>query len=245
MNTATKVALVTGASGGIGKAIALKLAQDGFAVVVNYANGKAKAEQLVAHIQQQGGQALALSADVADAAAVEQMFISTKQHFGQINVVVNSAGVMSNATIAQFEHTEFERIIRTNLTGAFYVLQAAARHLEHDGRIIALSTSVIGKAFPSYGPYIASKAAVEGLVHVLANELRGRHITVNAVAPGPVATELFLKGKSEELVQQLGKLAPLERLGTPDDIAAVVAFLAGPEGVWINSQVVRVNGGMV
>lgn len=245
MNTATKVALVTGASGGIGKAIALKLAQGGFAVVANYANGKEKAVQLVTHIQQQGGQALALQADVADAAAVEQMFVSAKQHFGKIDVVVNSAGIMSNATIEQFEHTQFERIIRTNLTGAFYVLQAAARHLEDGGRIMALSTSVIGKAFPSYGPYIASKAAVEGLVHVLANELRGRNITVNAVAPGPVATELFLAGKSEELILQLAKLAPLERLGTPDDIASVVTFLAGPAGAWINSQVLRVNGGMV
>lgn len=245
MKAVIKTAVVTGASRGIGQAIALKLAQDGFAVIVNYANGKDKAEQVVAEIQQRGGQAIAVQADVADANAVEQMFVIAKQQFGQINVVVNSAGIMSNAPIASFDLSQFEQIIRTNLTGAFCVLRAAARHIENGGRIIALSTSVIGKALPSYGPYIASKAAVEGLVHVLANELRGRNITVNAVAPGPVATELFLNGKSEELIQQLAKLVPLERLGTPEDIASVTAFLAGAEGGWINSQVVRVNGGMV
>ncbi|MDX3773349.1 SDR family oxidoreductase [Chromatiaceae bacterium AAb-1] len=245
MNTVFKTAVVTGASRGIGETIALRLAQDGFAVVVNYASGKDNAEQVVAEIQQQGGRAVAVQADVADATAVEQMFATAQQQFGRVDVVVNSAGIMTNAPIAGFSMQQFEQIIRTNLTGAFCVLSSAARHLQSGGRIIALSTSVIGKALPSYGPYIASKAAVEGLVHVLANELRGQNITVNAVAPGPVATELFLNGKSEELIQQLAKLAPLERLGTPEDIASVVSFLAGPEGGWINSQVVRVNGGMV
>mgnify|MGYP002040290842 FL=1 len=152
---------------------------------------------------------------------------------------------MTNVSIADCSIDQFEQLVRTNLTGAFCVLGSAARHINQGGRIIALSTSVIGKALPSYGPYIATKAAVEGLVHVLANELRGLNITVNAVAPGPVATELFLNGKSDELIQQMAKLAPLERLGTPEDIAAVVSMLAGPDGGWINSQVIRVNGGMV
>lgn len=245
MKTSIKTAVVTGASRGIGKAIALRLAEDGFAVVVNYAAGQEKAEQVVAQIQQAGGYAIAVQADVADAAAVEQLFAAAKRHFGRVDVVVNSAGILTNVSIADCSTEQFEQLVRTNLTGAFCVLGSAARHINQGGRIIALSTSVIGKALPSYGPYIATKAAVEGLVHVLANELRGSNITVNAVAPGPVATELFLNGKSDELIQQMAKLAPLERLGTPEDIAAVVSVLAGPDGGWINSQVIRVNGGMV
>ncbi len=240
-----KTAVVTGASRGIGKAIALRLAEDGFAVVVNYAAGQENAEQLVAQIQQAGGHAIAVQADVADAAAVEQLFVTAKQHFGRVDVVVNSAGILTNVPVAECSTDQFEQLVRTNFTGAFYVLGSAARHISQGGRIIALSTSVIAKALPTYGPYSATKAAVEALVHVLANELRGQNITVNAVAPGPVATELFLKGKSDELIQQLAKLAPLERLGTPEDIAAVVSVLAGPDGGWINSQVIRVNGGMV
>lgn len=240
-----KTAVVTGASRGIGKAIALRLAEDGFAVVVNYAAGQENAEQLVAQIQQAGGQAIAVQADVADAAAVEQLFVTAKQHFGRVDVVVNSAGILTNVPVAECSTDQFEQLVRTNFTGAFYVLGSAARHISQGGRIIALSTSVIAKALPTYGPYSATKAAVEALVHVLANELRGQNITVNAVAPGPVATELFLKGKSDELIQQMAKLAPLERLGTPEDIAAVVSVLAGPDGGWINSQVIRVNGGMV
>lgn len=240
-----KTAVVTGASRGIGKAIALRLAEDGFAVVVNYAAGQENAEQLVAQIQQAGGHAIAVQADVADAAAVEQLFVTAKQHFGRVDVVVNSAGILTNVPVAECSTDQFEQLVRTNFTGAFYVLGSAARHISQGGRIIALSTSVIAKALPTYGPYSATKAAVEALVHVLANELRGQNITVNAVAPGPVATELFLKGKSDELIQQMAKLAPLERLGTPEDIAAVVSVLAGPDGGWINSQVIRVNGGMV
>lgn len=245
MKTSIKTAVVTGASRGIGKAIALRLAEDGFAVVVNYAAGQEKAEQVVAQIQQAGGHAIAVQADVADAAAVEQLFATAKRHFGRVDVVVNSAGIMTNVSIADCSSEQFEQLVRTNLTGAFCVLGSAARHINQGGRIIALSTSVIGKALPTYGPYSATKAAVEALVHVLANELRGLNITVNAVAPGPVATELFLNGKSDELIQQMAKLAPLERLGTPEDIAAVVSVLASPDGGWINSQVIRVNGGMV
>jgi 3-oxoacyl-[acyl-carrier protein] reductase len=238
-----QVAIVTGASGGIGRAVALRLAHDGFAVVLNYAGNAAKAEEAVAEVKAAGGRAIAVRADVASVADVERLFKEAADAFGAINVVVNCAGIMPLGTIADGDVEMFDKVIATNLRGAFIVLGQAARHVAPGGRIIAFSSSVIAKAFPTYGPYIASKAGVEGLVHVLANELRGRNIAVNAIAPGPVATDLFLTGKTEAQIEQLSKLAPLERLGQAKDVANVVSFLAGPEGGWINAQVVRANGG--
>jgi 3-oxoacyl-[acyl-carrier protein] reductase len=244
MNDQTrKTAIVTGGSRGIGKAIALRLAADGFAVVISYSSNANKAQEALSAIKAAGGQAIAIKGDVGNAEDVAALFEGAKRAFGRIDAVVNSAGIMSMAPITEASLEEFDRMIATNLRGAFLVLAQAAAHVETGGRIIALTTSVIAKSFPSYGPYIASKAGVEGLVHVLANELRGRQITVNAVAPGPVGTELFLEGKSQEQVKHIASLAPLERLGTPEDIAAAVAFLAGPDGGWINSQVLRANGG--
>jgi 3-oxoacyl-[acyl-carrier protein] reductase len=244
MNDQTrKTAIVTGGSRGIGKAIALRLAADGFAVAISYSSNANKAQEALSAIKAAGGQAIAIKGDVGNAEDVAALFEGAKRAFGRIDAVVNSAGIMSMAPITEASLEEFDRMIATNLRGAFLVLAQAAAHVETGGRIIALTTSVIAKSFPSYGPYIASKAGVEGLVHVLANELRGRQITVNAVAPGPVGTELFLEGKSQEQVKHIASLAPLERLGTPEDIAAAVAFLAGPDGGWINSQVLRANGG--
>ncbi|NBB10056.1 SDR family oxidoreductase [Pseudomonas sp. SLFW] len=236
-------AIVTGGSRGIGQAIATRLAADGFAVVVNFTHNAAKAQETVATIEAAGGKAIAVQADVGQPDEVATLFRAAKDAFGRIDVVVNSAGVMPMASISEGSLADFDKVIATNLRGAFLVLAQAAAHVEDGGRIIALSTSVIAKSFPAYGPYIASKAGVEGLVHVLANELRGRRITVNAVAPGPVGTDLFLEGKTPEQIQHIAQLAPLERLGTPDDIASAVAFLAGPDGGWINSQVLRANGG--
>jgi 3-oxoacyl-[acyl-carrier protein] reductase len=238
-----KTAIVTGGSRGIGRTIALRLAADGFGVVVNYAGNKAKAEEVVNEITGAGGRALAIQADVANPEDVKQLFEKTLKAFGQIDVVVNNAGIMPLSPIAKGDVETFDKVIATNLRGTFLVLSQAAQHVAEGGRIIAFSSSVLAKNFPSYGPYIASKAGVEGLVHVLANELRGHKITVNAVAPGPVATELFLGDKTEEQIAQLSKLAPLERLGEPSDIASVVSFLAGPDGAWVNSQVLRANGG--
>jgi 3-oxoacyl-[acyl-carrier protein] reductase len=248
----TKSVIVTGASRGIGRAVAIRLAGDGFAVAVNYAGNATKAagnatkaEEVVTEIKSYGGQAIAVQANVANAAEVEHLFKETIEIFGGINVVVNCAGIMPLSSIAEGDLELFDKVITTNLRGTFVVLGQAARTVSSGGRIIVFSSSVIAMAFPNYGPYIASKAGVEGLVRVLANELRGRNITVNAVAPGPVATELFLTGKSEAQIDQLRKLSPLERLGQPEDIANVVSFLAGPDGGWINGQILRANGGFV
>ena len=238
-----KSAIVTGASGGIGRAVAKRLADDGFAVVVNYAGNAARADDVVAEITAAGGRALAVQADVASAPDVARLFKQAGDAFGKSDVVVHCAGIMPLRPIADGDLDMFDKVIATNLRGAFVVLAEAARQVPSGGRIIAFSTSVIAKAFPGYGAYIASKAGVEGLVHVLANELRGRNISVNAVAPGPVATDLFLAGKTEAQIEQLSKIPPLERLGQPEDISGVVSFLAGPDGAWVNGQILRANGG--
>jgi 3-oxoacyl-[acyl-carrier protein] reductase len=229
------VAIVTGGAGGIGRAIAARLARDGYSVVAaDRADALARLES--ATIARQ-------PIDVTDSASVDAAIGAVLGLHGRIDVVVNCAGIMPMGPIADASLEAFDRVIATNLRGSFIVLAQAAQHVAQGGRIIMFSSSVVAKSFPGYGPYIASKAGVEGLVHVLANELRGREITVNAVAPGPVATELFLKGKSEAQVEQFRKIPPLERMGQPEDIADVVSFLAGPTGGWVNSQVIRANGG--
>jgi len=245
MSTQQKVAIVTGASRGIGAAIAERLARDGFTVAVNFAGRAAEAEQLVRKIEAAGGRATTAQADVSDPAAVARMFDAAEAAFGGVDVVVNNAGIMKLASMAESDDALFDSQVAVNLKGTFNTLRQAARRLRDGGRIINLSTSVVGLKLETYGVYAATKAAVETMTAILSKELRGRSITVNAVAPGPTGTDLFLNGKSDEWVARLAKMNPLERLGTPNDIAGTVAFLAGPDGGWINGQVLRANGGMV
>jgi 3-oxoacyl-[acyl-carrier protein] reductase len=241
----TKVAIVTGASRGIGAAIAERLAGDGFAVVVNYAGKAAEAETLAERIQQNGGKALTIQADVSEPAAVGHLFDAAESAFGGVDVLVNNAGIMRLMPLAEADGTVVDSLIAVNLKGVINTLREASGRLRSGGQIINLSSSIVGLYQPAYAVYAATKAGLEAMTHVLANELRGRNITVNAVAPGPTATALFLDGKPQEVIDHLSKLAPLERLGQPQDIAAAVAFLAGPDGAWINGQVLRANGGII
>lgn len=245
MTDTNKVALVTGASRGIGAAIARRLGSDGYTVVINYAGSVGPAEELAAAVEKAGGRALTVQADVSDARAVACMFDTVEAAFGGIDVLVNNAGIMKLAPIGQSEDALIDSQIDINLKGTIHTLREAAKRLRDGGRIVNFSTSVVGLKLETYGIYAATKAAVETLTGILAKELRGRSITVNAVAPGPTATALFLDGKTPELVGHLAKMNPLERLGSPEDIAAVVAFLVGPDGGWINGQVLRANGGMI
>ncbi|MGW2841452.1 SDR family oxidoreductase [Streptomyces sp. NPDC001493] len=241
--TPTRVAIVTGASGGIGRAVAERLAADGMAVVVHYGRDEARAQEVVAAVEKLGGQATAVSGDVADEHAMAALFAAAEQAYGGVDVVVNTAGIMLLAPVAEFDLDAFDRMHRTNVRGTFVVSQLAARTLRSGGALINFSTSVTRLQQPTYAAYAATKGAVEAMTLVLARELRGRDVTVNAVAPGPTATPLFLDGKPQQVVDTIASLSPMERLGTPEDIAEAVAFLAGP-GRWINGQVLYANGGV-
>jgi 3-oxoacyl-[acyl-carrier protein] reductase len=242
-STNTRVALVTGGSGGIGKAVVDKLVADGMAVAVHYAGNQAKADAIVADITGTGGKAIAVGGDVADENAMAAAFDTVQADPGGIDVVVNTAGIMILSPVATLNLDDLDRMHRTNIRGTFVVSQLAANRLRAGGALINFSTTVTRTSFPTYGAYVASKAAVEAITLVLARELRGRDITVNAVAPGPTATPLFLGGKDEATIANLSKAAPLERLGQPEDIAETVAFLAGPAR-WVNGQVIFANGGL-
>ncbi|MFE9127258.1 SDR family oxidoreductase [Streptomyces sp. NPDC007148] len=240
-----RVAIVTGGSRGIGRRTAERLASEGIAVVVNYAASDKEADAVVAEITSHGGEAVAVRGDVADEQAMAAVFDLAERTFGGVDILVNAAGRLALAPLADLDLQVLDSLHRTNVRGTFVVNQQAARRLRPGGSIVNFSTSVLGTAAPAYSAYVASKGAVEGLTLILARELRGRDVTVNAVAPGPTATDLFLNGKEQQEIDRLAHAVPLERLGTPGDIAELVAFLTSPAGHWVNGQNIRVNGGLV
>lgn len=243
MSNPIRTAIVTGASRGIGAALATRLAADGFRTVVNYSSSEAEAREIVAAINAAGGQAKAIRGDVAIASDVSSLFDEAEAVFGPVAVLVNNAGMVRASPMAEVTDEDYRHQIDVNLTGTFNGMREGARRVCDGGRIINFSTSIIGNYLPAYGVYVATKAAVEAMTHVLAKELGARHVTVNAVAPGPVATALLLNGRSEEAIQGLKNDIPLGRLGLPEDIANIVSFLASPEGGWVNGQVIKANGG--
>lgn len=243
--TPTRVAIITGASRGIGAVIARQLASEGFAVAINYASSAREASALVVELRQAGHKAMAVQADVANAADVARLFTETEQQLGKVDVLINNAGMLTVMPLAQHSDELYDQTFNINTKGTFNTLREAATRLNSGGRIVNFSSSTVGMNLPGYAVYIASKAAVESLTQVFAKELRGRQITVNAIAPGPVATQLFLQGKTEEQIQAFAKMPPLERLGQPQDIARIVSFLVSTAADWVNGQVLRANGGLV
>lgn len=239
-----RIALVTGASRGIGATIARRLIRDGFAVAVNYAASSSEADELVIELTRNGGKAIAVRADVSKSDEVSRLYETVEQQLGNVDVVVNNAGILKTVPLAQTSDELFAQTFAINVGGVFNMLREAATRVNEGGRIVNLSSTTLALNLPGYSVYNGSKAAVEAFSRVFAKELRGRRITVNCVAPGPVATELFLNGKTDEQISQFAKMPPLERLGQPEDISGVVAFLAGPDGAWINGQVLRANGGV-
>lgn len=238
----SRVAVVTGGSGGIGRSVAERLAVDGMKVVIGYAGNPARAREAVEAITEAGGAAEAVRADVADEAEVAALFGRAEELFGGVDVVVHTAGVMLLSPLTELDFAEFDRMHRVNVRGTFVVSQQAARQLRRGGALVNFSTSVTKLALPTYTAYAATKGATDAMTMILAKELRGRDITVNAVAPGPTATSLFLDGKDQQTIDRLAHVPPLERLGYPGDIAEAVSFLAGPAR-WVNGQVLYVNGG--
>jgi 3-oxoacyl-[acyl-carrier protein] reductase len=241
----SKVAIVTGAARGIGRAIALRLAKDGAAVVVNYSGSVQQAQETVGLIEQGGGRAVAVQADVSKVGDVKRLFDACFEKFGKLDILVNNAGVMFTKPVVEVGEEEFDRLFAVNVKGAFFCCQEAAKRMAEGGRIINLSSSTTALMLPGYAAYVATKGAVEQFSHVLAKELGPKKITVNVVSPGPTDTELFSQGKSEDQKQRFAQMAALGRIGQPQDIADVVALLASEDSRWITGQNIRANGGLI
>lgn len=243
MTNEKRIAIVTGASRGIGAALAHRLAMDGFCTIINYQSDADAAKRVVARIEEAGGMAMAVQADVSKPHGIRHLFDVAEHEYGLVDVLVNNAGILKVAPIASVSDEDFNAQMKINVFGAFYGLREGANRVRDGGRIISLSTSIVGTYMPAHGVYAATKAAVETMTRVLAKEVGNRQITVNAVSPGPVGTDLFLTGRSEEIIQRITADIPMGRLGEPDDIARIISFLAGPESSWISGQVIRANGG--
>ncbi|CAC9974064.1 SDR family oxidoreductase [Flavobacterium panici] len=243
-NLKDKVVLITGSSRGIGAAIALKVSQAGAKVIINYAGGKEPAEKLAQEINFNGGQALAIKADVSNSAEVKNLFDESIAHFGKIDVLINNAGIMITKLIKDTTDEDFDRHFNINVKGTFNTMREAATKLADNGSIINFSTSVNRIMLPGYATYVATKSAVEQLTRVFSKEIGSRGINVNSVSPGPTNTELFTNGKSEEVIARLASLSAFNRIGETNDIANVVVFLASDDAKWINAQNIGANGGM-
>ena len=241
---AGKVAIVTGASRGIGRAIALRLSQEGASVVVNYARGVDQAKDVVSAIEAAGGKALAVQADVSKTAEIRDLFDRTQETYSQIDILVNNAGVILYKPAAEVTEAEFDNLFAINVKGTFFACQEAAKRMAEGGRIVNFSSSTTAMMLPTYGAYVATKGAVEQLTRSLAKELGDRQITVNVISPGPTDTELFTVGKTAEQIQRFTQMTALGRLGKVEDIADVTAFLCSEQARWITGQNIRVNGGI-
>ena len=240
-----KIALVTGSSRGIGRAMAERLSRDGASVAINYVSNSEKAEEVVAAITSGGGAGVALQADVSRIEGIQRLFDKTLEHFGRLDILVNNAGIRITQSVADIQEEEFDRLFGINVKGPFFTCQQAAHRISDGGRIINVSSAVTRMMLPGYSIYAASKAAVDQFTRVLAKEIGSRQVTVNAVSPGPVDTALLREGKTEEQIQQMAQMAAFNRIGKVEDIADVVAFLASDDARWITGQVIHVNGGYI
>ncbi len=244
-NLQDKVAIITGASRGIGAQSAIKLAELGAKVVVNYANSPQAAEAVTSSIMEKGGQAIAVKADVSSLKEIEYLFETTISHFGKVDILVNNAGIMHTIPISEVTEEQFDQHFAINVKGTYFACQQAFKHMAPNGRIVNFSTSVAGVMFPGYSIYAATKGAVEQISRQLAREFGPKNITINTIAPGPTTTELFLEGKTPEQLQALKGNNAFGRFGETNDIADALAFLVSDESRWITGQTIRVNGGMI
>ncbi|WP_148357857.1 SDR family oxidoreductase [Peribacillus simplex] len=240
-----KVALVTGSSRGIGRAIAEQLADLGAKVVIKYSGSVHKADEVVECIKEKGGEAVAIQADISQVSHIENLFEETVNTFGKIDILVNNAGLMINKPLSEATEEDFDKQFAVNVKGTFFACQQALKYMEADGRIVNISTSVIGQMFPSYSMYAGTKGAVEQFTRHLSKEFGPKGITINAIAPGPVNTELFNVGKSEQQIEGMKKMNAFGRLGETEDIANVVSFLVSEQAQWVTGQTIRVNGGFI